>query len=66
MRERGFHSESLSVNEAAVNWNPKLTTKTGKHIVLDGMGVFKFNQAGKLLSVREFWDLEAFLQQLQG
>lgn len=53
-------------DEAAVNWKLKLTTKTGKHIVLDGMGVFKFNQAGKLISVREFWDLEGFLQQLQG
>src|SRR2546421_4422018 len=53
-------------NEAAVNWKLKLTTKTGKHITIDGMGVFSFNQAGKLQSVREFWDLAAFLEQLQG
>jgi len=53
-------------NEAAVNWKLKLTTTTGKKITIDGMGVFKFNQAGKLKSVREFWDLAAFLAQLQG
>lgn len=52
-------------NEAAVNWKLKLTTTTGKHITIDGMGVFSFNQAGKLQSVREFWDLAAFLEQLQ-
>ncbi|MEP7339090.1 MAG: nuclear transport factor 2 family protein [Acidobacteriota bacterium] len=52
-------------NEAAVNWKLKLTTTTGKHITIDGMGVFSFNQPGKLQSVREFWDLAAFLQQLQ-
>ena len=53
-------------NEAAVNWKLKLTTTTGKHITIDGMGVFSFNQEGKLQSVREFWDLAAFLEQLQG
>lgn len=50
-------------NEAAVNWKLNLKTTTGKKIVIDGMGVFKFNQNGKLHSVREFWDLQAFLQQ---
>jgi steroid delta-isomerase len=51
--------------EAAVNWKLHLKTTTGKKIIIDGMGVFKFNQSGKLQSVREFWDLEAFLAALQ-
>lgn len=50
--------------EAIVNWKLKLKTTTGKVIFIDGMGVFKFNQQGKLQSVREFWDLAAFLAQL--
>jgi len=29
------------------------------------MGVFKFNQQGKIQSLREFWDLAGFLAQLQ-
>ena len=53
-------------NEAAVNWKLHLKTTTGKKIIIDGMGVFNFDQNGKLLSVREFWDLAAFLAQLQG
>jgi steroid Delta-isomerase len=52
-------------HEAAVNWKLHLTTTTGKKITIDGMGVFNFNQDGKLQSVREFWDLAAFLEQLQ-
>lgn len=52
--------------EAAVNWKLRLKTTTGKKITIDGMGVFKFNPQGKLQSVREFWDLAAFLAQLQG
>jgi steroid delta-isomerase len=52
-------------HEAAVNWKLRLKTTTGKHIIIDGMGIFNFNQDGKLQSVREFWDLAAFLEQLQ-
>ena len=43
-----------------------LKTTTNKHITIDGMGIFRFNQDGKLQSVREFWDLAAFLADLQG
>jgi steroid Delta-isomerase len=53
-------------NEAAVNWKLHLKTTTGKKITIDGMGIFSFNQDGKLQSVREFWDLADFLAQLQG
>ena len=56
----------VCAHEAAVNWRLQLTTTTGKKITIDGMGVFNFNQDGKLQSVREFWDLAAFLAQLQG
>ena len=56
----------VSGQEAAVNWRLRLKTTAGKVIIIDGMGVFKFNQQGKLQSVREFWDLAAFLAQLQG
>lgn len=51
--------------EAAVNWKLNLTRADGKKIQIDGMGVFKFDQTGKLASVREFWDLAAFLAQMQ-
>jgi steroid Delta-isomerase len=52
--------------EAAVNWKLRLKSMTGKVIIIDGMGIFKFNSQGKLQSVREFWDLAALSAQLQG
>ena len=52
-------------NEAIVNWKIRVKTATGKQITVDGMGLFKFNSAGKLLAVREFFDMTAFLAQLQ-
>ena len=51
--------------EAAVNWKLNLKTTTNKRITVDGMGVFKFNEGGKIVLVREFWDLQALLSQLQ-
>lgn len=52
--------------EAAVNWRLRFKTKTGNVFFLDGIGVFKFNQEGKIQSEREFFDLAYFLAQLQG
>lgn len=52
-------------NEAAVNWKLHLKTTAGKKILIDGMGTFTFNDQGKLVHVREFWDLQAFLAALQ-
>lgn len=52
-------------HEAAVNWKVQLKTTAGKKLTIDGMGVFNFNPDGKLQSVREFWDIEDFLAQMQ-
>lgn len=51
--------------EAAVGWRLRFTTKTGNVFFLEGIGIFKFNQAGKIQSEREFFDLAYFLAQLQ-
>ena len=52
--------------EAAVTWRFRFKTRTGNVFFLDGIGVFKFNEEGKIQSEREFFDLEYFLAQLQG
>lgn len=52
--------------EAAVKWRLRFKTKTGNVFFLEGIGFFKFNQEGKIQSEREFFDLAAFLEQLQG
>lgn len=51
--------------EAAVKWRLRFKTQTGKVFFLDGIGFFKFNQAGKIQTEREFFDLAYFLAQLQ-
>ncbi len=51
--------------EAAVQWRLRFTTKTGNVFFLEGIGIFKFNQEGKIQSEREFFDLAYFLAQLQ-
>jgi steroid Delta-isomerase len=51
--------------EAAVNWRLRFKTKTGNVFFLEGIGFFKFNQEGKIQSEKEFFDLAAFLAQLQ-
>jgi len=51
--------------EAAVSWRLRFKTKTGNVFFLEGIGIFKFNQQGKIQSEREFFDLAAFLAQLQ-
>jgi steroid Delta-isomerase len=51
--------------EAAVKWRLRFKTKTGNVFFMEGIGVFKFNQEGKIQSEREFFDLAAFLAQLQ-
>jgi steroid delta-isomerase len=51
--------------EAAVQWRLRFWTKTGNVFFLEGVGIFKFDQAGKIQSEREFFDLAYFLAQLQ-
>src|SRR5215210_5643609 len=43
--------------EAAVQWRIRFTTQTGNVFFLDGIGFFKLNQEGKIISEREFFDL---------
>lgn len=51
--------------EAGVTWRIRFTTQTGKTFFLEGIGHFKFNEAGKIQSEKQFFDLAYFLEQLQ-
>ena len=61
------HSLDTTVcgQEAALKWRLRFKTKTGNVFFLDGVGIFKFNQEGKIESEREFFDFAYFLTQLQ-
>ena len=61
------HSIDVTVcgQEAALKWRLRFKTKTGNVFFLDGVGIFSFNQEGKIQSEREFFDFAYFLTQLQ-
>lgn len=52
--------------EAAVKWRLRFTTKTGHVFFLNGVGIFKLNEEGKIQSEKEYFDLAYFVAQLQG
>ena len=51
--------------EAAVKWKYRFRTKTGNTFFLEGFGLSKFNEDGKIQTLKEFFDLAYFLAQLQ-
>ena len=51
--------------ETGVTWRIRFTTKTGKVFFLEGIGWFKFNEQGKVIHEKQFFDLAYFLEQLQ-
>ena len=51
--------------EAAVKWRYRFKTKTGHTFFLEGFGFSKFNQEGKIQTLKEFFDLAYFLEELQ-
>jgi steroid Delta-isomerase len=56
----------VSPTEAAVPWIAIARTVDGRTIQFEGIGVFVFNEDGKLRHVREYWDLPGVLAQLAG
>jgi ketosteroid isomerase-like protein len=61
-----FQSVDITVGgqEAAVKWRIRLKTKTGNVFFLDGIGIIKVNENGKIQSDRNFFDLAYFQSQL--
>lgn len=61
-----FQSVDITVGgqEAAVKWRIRLKTKTGNIFFLDGIGIIKVNEDGKIQSDRNFFDFAYFQSQL--
>ena len=51
--------------EAAIKWRLRFKTKTGNVFFVDGIGILKVNENGKVQSDREYFDQAYFLSQLQ-
>jgi len=66
LEELRFQSVDITVGgqEAAVKWRIRLKTKTGNVFFLDGIGILKVNEDGKIQSARNFFDYAYFESQL--
>ena len=66
LEELRFQSVDITVGgqEAAVKWRIRLKTKTGNVFFMEGIGVVKVNEDGKIQSARNFFDLAYFQSQL--
>ena len=56
---------TVAGQEAALKWRLRFKTKTGNVFFVDGIGIFKINENGKVQSDREYFDYAYFLSQLQ-
>lgn len=56
---------TVAGQEAAIKWRLRFKTKTGNVFFVDGIGILKINEQGKVQSDREYFDLAYFQSQLQ-
>ncbi len=56
----------IAGNEAAVKWIGRGVGKNGRQVTFEGIDVIEVNEAGKIQTVRAYWNLAAMLAQLQG
>ena len=66
LEELRFQSVDITVGgqEAATKWKIRFKTRTGNVFFLEGIGVLKINENGKIQSARNFFDLAYFQSQL--
>ncbi|MDJ1171495.1 nuclear transport factor 2 family protein [Roseofilum sp. BLCC_M154] len=56
----------ISGTGAAVKWQMKVVSKTGKTAQTEGISVFEFNEAGKIITLSSYWDEPQLIAQLKG
>jgi len=56
---------TVAGQEAALKWRLRFKTKSGNVFFVDGIGILKINEDGKVQSDREYFDLAYFQAQLQ-
>ena len=56
---------TVAGQECAIKWRLRFKTKTGNVFFVDGIGILKINEQGKIQSDREYFDLAYFQSQLQ-
>lgn len=55
----------INGNEAAVKWTGRGTGKNGRAVTFEGIDFFEINDAGKIQTVRAYWNPAAMMAELQ-
>jgi len=55
---------TVAGQECAIKWKLRFKTKTGNVFFVDGIGILRMNEQGKIQSDREYFDLAYFQSQL--
>jgi len=55
---------TVAGQECAIKWRLRFKTKTGNVFFVDGIGILRINEQGKIQSDREYFDLAYFQSQL--
>jgi steroid delta-isomerase len=54
-----------SGKEVAVKWTGRGTGKNGRAVTFEGIDIFEINDAGKIQTVRAYWNPAAMMAELQ-
>ncbi|HEV2912534.1 MAG TPA: nuclear transport factor 2 family protein [Pyrinomonadaceae bacterium] len=67
-REVGLTEDNVFIvgREAAVKWTGRGVGRNGREVVFEGIDIFEVNDAGKIQTVRAYWNPAALMAQLQG
>ena len=55
----------INGNEAAVKWTGRGTGKNGREVTFEGIDIFEINDAGKIQTLRGYWNPAAMMSELQ-
>jgi steroid Delta-isomerase len=66
--EVGLTEDSVFVvdSSAAVKWTGRGVGKNGREVIFEGIDFFEINEAGKIQTLRAYWNPATLMAQLQG
>ena len=65
-QEAGLTEDDVFVagNGAAVKWTGRGVAKNGRRVQFEGIDVFEVNEAGRIQTVKAYWDAAAVMSQI--
>jgi steroid delta-isomerase len=63
----GLNEDFVAVvgNEAAIKWTGQGLTQNGHELTFEGIDLMEINEAGKIQTIRTYWDPETLITELE-